>query len=736
MKLAALPRHATAFALVAVVAAAAFVAVPAWQLIGPGPFDWHVRQAAFVQGGLEALALIALAGVGLMLDRRWSLLALSGLPILFYLRRHAVDVPLLIDVAYLEIVVGLGALVLRRFRLPPPADAVGYLRAFTCGFVVWSVAAWSASALDAGSIRTLRWLTLLLAIPAAFGGHVPLVLHLWRSRRGLDATARFWSGALAAWIAVLCARTNVVFSHDALWYGLRGEYVLAPGSSVYEPLGLVSPVHYFPKLYEMFLLPVSALGDSSVVDGMTLAMLVLVLLACHALACRIGLPSQVRWPVSALVATLPALANSALEPKPDVISVLFVLLAAEAALSFVRSRAASEAAWLFTFGTLACLAKLTAIPYVGALVLMTAFVAWRRRGHETARLDRRRSLLALAVAAGTLVLAAFVTARTWRLAGMPTIGPDPLFGLWSALGLRLQAPVGTLEWTLPQDWADVPALVVDWLFRPQHLQHVVISWVGNVWLWCALLALIAVPLARNTLASDRPNGPLAALMATGFALAVGIRYHVRGSDGNYFLAALLPAVLVASTALFSRLAALPRAFAAALACLPAFVLFQAAYAFASAGWQPGTRAFDIDLARNWRDTRSLRRQRLESAGLTHIGEHLARQPGIAHVVGYAVEAGSFWLPARFEHVVTISFSRPDYVYDAQRFLGFLAEQRIDYLILPLPGSKESIAPPLAPSLLEAASILQADANVRRIDDREYYLLDLSARRRRGSADLR
>lgn len=736
MKLAPTPRLATAFALVAIVAAAAFVVVPAWQLIGPGPFDWHVRQAAFVQGGLEALALIALAGVGLMLDRRWSLLALSGLPILFYLRRHAVDVPLLIDVAYLEIVVGVGAFLRRRFRLPPPRDARAYLFAFVCGFLAWSLLAWGASALSAGSIRTLRWLTLLLAIPAAFGGHVPLVLHLWRSRRGLDATARFWSGALAAWIAVLYARTNVVFGYDSLWYGLRGEYVLDPGRSVYEPLGLVSPVHYFPKLYEVFLLPVSALGDTSVISGMTIAMLGLVLLACHALAQQIGLPARARGPALALVATLPAMANSALEPKPDVLSVLFVLLAADAALTFVRERTPGMVPWMLACGTLACLTKLTAIPYVGALVLATLTAG--RFQHATVDAmppDPRERRLAIFAFVAALIVAAFVTARTWWIAGVPTIGPDPLFKLWMALGFSLKSPAGTLNWTRPQEWSDVPALVLDWLFRPQRLQHIVIAWVGNVWLWCGLLALAAAPFARN-FATRRPPWPLLALMAAGVWLAVGMRYHVRGSDGNYFLAALLPAILMGVTALFSRIATAPRVFGVALACLSAFALFQASYSFISGGWWPGTGTFDLRLSRGWHDTRRLRWEKLEAAGLTRIGEYLKRQIGVPRVVGYAAEPASFWLPARFEHVVTISFSRPDYVYDAQRFLGFLAEQRIDYLILPLPGSKESIAPPLAPSLLEAASILQADANVRRIDDREYYLLDLSAWRRRGSADLR
>ncbi|MFI4971005.1 MAG: hypothetical protein ACHP7D_12440, partial [Lysobacterales bacterium] len=544
--------------------------------------------------------------------RRWSVLVLVALPLAFYLRRHAVDMPLLIDLVYLEIVIGLGAFARRAFRLPAPRDARDYLQAFVLGFLVWSVLAWSASALDAGSIKGLRWLTVLLAIPAACARHTPLALYLWR-RLGAQTTGdRFWCGALTAWIAVLYARSNVVFGYDAQWYGLRPEYVLDPGSSVFQPLGLIAPVHYYPKLYEVFLLPVSAFGDTSVIVGMSIGMLVLILLACHVLATRIDLPPRARMPVLALVATLPALANSALEPKPDVISALFVLLAADAALAWARSRSSADALWMLAAGLLACLAKLSAVPFVGMLVLAAAIAAWRRRGEAGVAADPRTTRLAVAASAAALIVAGFVIARTWLLTGMPTVVQT---NLWQALGMHLAEPAGALTWARAPDWADLPTLIVDWLFRPQRLAHVVIAWVGNVWAWCGLLAFSAALLTQGAPRGNRVRLPLIALIATGVVLAVGVGYPVRGSDGNYFLAALLPAILVGATAAFTRLAATPRALAVALACLPAFALFQASYAFVSAGWWPGTRTFDLDLSRNWHDTRRARWGKLEYAGM-------------------------------------------------------------------------------------------------------------------------
>lgn len=702
-------------------AAALFIAVPAWNLLMAGPFRWHVAQPAYWQGGLEALALVALVGGGCAMNTRWGLL-LALLPAAFYLRRHAIDVPVAIDIAYLEIVIGLGMLLRGVMGAKPPQASFGYVKTFVAGFVVWSTVAWTLSAFNHGSIGALRSMTLCLAIAAALGRPTPFMLHLWRRMRAATAFDRFWGGALAAWMLVLYARTNTAFGYDPLWYGLRPEYVLDPGASVYEPLGLVSPVYYFPKLYEVFLLPVSRLGDTSVIAGMTICLLMLLLVTCHALGERLRLPNAARMPVLALVATLPALANTAIEPKPDTLALLFLLLGCIAAFEVVQSRRRSAVAWFLTCSMLACLAKLTAIPYVGVLGIATLIAALllRRTANEADHGDHKPRL-EIVVCALAALLAVFVTSRTLLLAGMPTVGPDPLVRLWHALGMNFRAPVGTLTWTSPQDWSDVPMLFVDWLFRPQLLEHIIISWVGNVWLWLTLVALLARSARHN--AAAPPRWPLVVMMATALLLATGIRYGVRGSDGNYFLAGLVPAILVGASAALGRLASSQRHFACALACISAFVLFQGAYAFVSAAWTPGTSAFDANLRRPWRDTAPTRWKILENAGIADIGRHLKETTGAARVVGYVEDAAGLWLPARYEHLVTIGFSRPEYLADGQQFQKFLQDQHIRYLILPKPAVQEQHKW-IAQGVKEFAVAVVASPNVRILNDRDYVLLDL------------
>ncbi len=706
--------------------AAAFVAIPAWQLMWKGIFSWHVAQPQSWQGALEGVVLGILLLLGFHSRNRWLTLLLVVAPAFLYLRRHAVDVPLLLDLALIEIVIGLGMFIRRRLGLPAATQTLHYLQAFIAGFATWSLLAWTASALDMGSIKALRWLTLILAIPAFFGGHRPLTLFLWNRMRSTDASTKFWAAALTTWGLVLFARSKVAIGYDALWYGLQGMHVLAPGDSVYESLGLISPVHYYPKIYEMLLLPLSAAGDNAVISGVSVLLLVLMLMACHLLMSEFAIPQSARWPTLALIATLPAVANTAIQPKPDIPATLFVLLALLAASRFARSRSWPDAAWFLSCAAIACSVKLTAVPYVGMLLLGTLYAIWRQRASIAIAPCERPAFATLTLGITTIV-ALLVVARTLILSGLPTIGPDPLFKLWHVLGFELREPAGTLVWAAAQNWSDLPLLLVDWFFRPQYMPHIVISWMGNVWLWLAGTALLATFLLPRKPSSSLPSSmiPAQMLIATGLVLALGISYLVRGSDGNYFLYALLPAIMISASAAFRRLEAAPVALAATLACLPAFALFQAGYSFVSGSWTPGTRALDANFTRSWKQMNQQNRSILARAGLGEIGRYLKSAPTLPRAVGL-IDDGNimFRLPARYEDLTLISYSRPEYVETTPGFLHFMHAQGIGYLILPF-SELDPALPRSVPQIARASDIIESMAGVRRVHDQRYYLLDFS-----------
>lgn len=703
--------------------AAFFVGEPIWQLLVDGPFSWHLEQARTWQGGIEVLVLAALLALAaLSKSPRWRLLGTLAFAE-FYLRRHYVDLPLLVDVLYLELLVGLGTAAARVAGLPPARTSLDYLRFAVAGIVVWSFGAWTLSAFGIGSLQALRIYTLALAIPVLALRHTPLCVFLWRRADALGAAQRAGVAALAAWLLCLMARTNIVSGYDAWWYGLRGESVLVAGGSVFAPLDLVAPVHYYPKLYELLLIPVSALGDTSVIVGISILVLMLFALTCMELLKRLDLGFGARLMLTALCITLPAVANSALSPKPDLFSGWLLLLACLTAVRFARDGSRADGAWTLLLCALACASKLTAPPYAIAILGAALVVRYRLRPSPAAQ-TRPEFPFAVAMLVLGIAVTALVTWRTWSLAGVPLVGPQQVVELFMKLGMTLKPPVGLLKGGPPQDWSDVPLLLGDLLLRPQQLGHIVISWIGNVWLYLFLLAVVAYWLRAGRRGPVDNASPIWwAVLIVGLLLLLAFRTSIRGADGGYFLLPMSMAILIGGHAAITQLAPGWRR-RLLFGALPAFVLFQASYSFVSATWATGTRPFDLDFGRKVRDAKHERRVVFDAEGIGLIADDLRAAPGIARVVGYVRQEVGFRLQATFENLVFYRWWYRAPLSDADTFLRYLQDHRIDYLILPKPAAEKN-ENTIEPVVAAAVRTIRADPSVRVVDDRRYVLYDLT-----------
>jgi hypothetical protein len=332
------------------------------------------------------------------------------------------------------------------------------------------------------------------------------------------------------------------------------------------------------------------------------------------------------------------------------------------------------------------------------------------------------------------------------LTGMPTIGPDPLFKLWLALGFQLHFPVGTLRWGYPTNWADTPSLILDLLFRPQKLNMIVISWTGNVWLWLGAVALCAHLLrlrraraARaaamgNTDALPAPSiagcaadraivWPGIGLMSIAFVVMLCWGFAYRGGDGNYFIAGIVPAILLGFAAAWRSLPlSLHRPlFVAAVG----FGLFAASYSFVSGWWINGTRGFDTDFQRSAHLFRRESRLGFREKGILRITEYLRALHHEARVVGCTEFGGAlgFHLPARFEDIGAITFSRPEFPSSKAHFVDFLKTDRIDYLLAPR-AAVNAVQCPGGEVVARVAADLSGDPGVPAVQDERYVLYDI------------
>jgi len=653
---------------------------------------WHFTQETTVEGGIELLLLWPALALAASLPRAMSLRAMLAIAIaLLYLRRHHVDVPLLVVLIYVEGLIAAGCLVLARQSRQGETAPMHDIAAFVLGMMTMALVLWSASALGFGRPWPLAMLAFALAAASlAIARRRPLTLRLaalWidpaRSR------GETWLGAaLVAWFLSLFARTNNVVEYDSLWYALRLPQVLVGERSLFEPLGLVSPVHYFPKLYESLMLPLAAFGDFSFQVGLSIAMLGLTAMMAVVFLRSVGLGTTLGLLGALTLITIPAFSNMALAAKPDLFAATLLLGAAMAAWSVGRGADARQLGWVFALVLLAACAKINTVIYGAAIFGAAAVAVLKGRGGAAAGPDGAMwpsAAAGLAVAL-SLPLALIVTARTWVLAGVPTIGPEQLVAIWSGLGMQIRLPAGTLNWTAPAGLSGIPALIVDLLFRPSRLEHIVITWVGNAW------AILPLAGAAVWLAGGRDPRPPTwvwwpAILA-GLAFALGTQFLVRGGDGNYFLLPLALATLL-TLAWIGRITPRGWSRAALFAALLAISVWQASYAFVSAAWsQPGTRSFDLKFGRSPLDTKKMRANVLRTQGLAEIEGFLRAQGGRSRVVGVwpADESGLHWLSARAEGLATVSYSHPGFVDDAEGFRTFLRLAAIDYLIVPADGA--------------------------------------------------
>src|SRR5262249_7080649 len=123
------------------------------------------------------------------------------------------------------------------------------------------------SAVGFGSMTALRGWTLVLFTAGCAVRSRPWLAFCEQRIAQLPAASRMLAMALFTWLLVLYAHTVTAVGYDALWHGLGGARVLVAAGSVFAAQGLVSRVFYFPKVYELFLAPLSGLGSSSVLAG-------------------------------------------------------------------------------------------------------------------------------------------------------------------------------------------------------------------------------------------------------------------------------------------------------------------------------------------------------------------------------------------------------------------------------------------------------------------------------------
>lgn len=114
---------------------------------------------------------------------------------------------------------------------------------------------------------------------------------------------------------------------------------------------------------------------------------------------------------------------------------------------------------------------------------------------------------------------------------------------------------------------------------------------------------------------------------------------------------------------------------------------------------------------------------LSHAGLTRIADHLRETPERPRAIGELELAALFSLPARFENLETISYSRPEYLRDSTALLRYMHRYGIDLLVMPRAGT--DIPNAFGPLLDDVTGHISRMPSAKRVEDESYLMFDLT-----------
>lgn len=663
-------------------------------VLSDGLLRWHVGHKQLAQGMSEIILLWATLLVLSCQSFRWLMLV----PVWLYLRRHHVDWPLFTCLIYLESLLLTGRLTNTKLGIQQSSkDVQTWFLDLLAGLVVTTAIYWWMQVLGFGHPHQLIWVPIILLLVSLAWLRQPPQTFLW-IKACIHSSGSANKLAMTGFITLTCmmfAKSNDYPGFDPWWYSFRPEYVLLGEHSVFESLGLISPVHYFPKFWEVFALPMSVFGDTSHISGLSIMVSCLFCLLLHQQMRTIQLSQSVAAWLSLTFGASVMMSGSALLGKPDMFAAFCVVAMMPAITAISKSRHPNR--WFavtLAWAAMAALSKLNVLPYVAVLGLLSLalwFRAWRKQSHHRQPVGMIQSANIWWLVGMLSVTGCLVTARTYWVAGVPTIGPEQLLELWKALGMEPTLPAGSLSWTKGQEWHALPSLLYEWFFSPNDMGAIVNLWPGNVWLACSVVLLPALLVWRikaqaafTTHITDDAIWPWLAMFVAGALMLVSIKYMNHGGDGNYFIAPMAAWVLMVAWMLRPWLHEQNRLligiFASAMCLVTVMTM---GWSMASIGWaEPGTRYWDAEFTRSTKDTSDFKTRRLQAQGLLTIEAFLKQQEDQPwHLLGDSPPTESNMLSARFEEANTIWISNSQLAKSPEAFKTYLGCANIKGMIV-------------------------------------------------------
>ncbi|WP_091013135.1 MULTISPECIES: hypothetical protein [Paenibacillus] len=689
-------------------------------------YKWHAIQPETVQGGIELIFFfLVIYFFILKFKERLYLKYVPLVVIAVYLQLHQVLLPAILAVIYFEIIISLGFFIMSFSKLRYKVRSLKlYLVAFLIGFVCWSLMALILSGLGFGTINDLRLLTLFLAVFGLIKWNTPMFVYIYK--QGLSFNRIIMTGFTFVIILLMTqfAKTNRALDYDSIWYGLRPEEVLVGKHSFFDNLGLTMVVHYYPKLFELFALPLSGLGDFSFILSINIMLYALLLLVVFKFTKDITNNNNFSCLATVALGSIPAISNMASTAKTDMFSSLFILAAAYSLWLWYKERSTWAFLIAISLSLISFGGKITSLMYIPLLFLGYGMAYLINRRGDTGRrffekTENTKKAIFLLISSICVFLG--ITFRTYELTGYPFY---PIMkNFWSRLGFEGKYPFTDNS----QDFilSDQKNFLNHWykiLFDPAGYNHYIMVWPSNIYLFFWIFSIVFIILFRKKLTKNS-YFLLIAFLPTFISAVYNIMSFPQGGDGNYYI----PVILFSGISFIALIANLDINLKKVVVfCLLLFIPVQSYIMLVSHfSWSWGTSKFSTNLLKTNFETNENKLQLFQNEGVLEIEKELRFRGNNNNCIGLLQYDGQEQtlnqLSCRYEDIPHMSsrYGNLNLFNSVDNFKKYLLWANVKFIIMPKIDTEgyEQVK-----SVIDE---LESKGNARRIDSTNFYMIEIN-----------
>jgi hypothetical protein len=633
----------------------ALTILPFYFIAIKGVYSWSMKQPAVWQGGLTVIAFVLASFALSAIFQKKAFYIVIALGLL-YLSMNGVIIPFLAVYAYFEAIYLIGIGVRSLGKSQASNDVI---RNFIAGLCVWGALAIVISLCGYGRFEHMRLLTICL---------FAVSIWLLRKKHAMPLCVTFKryfeeNTCSHSKIQLLClilliyiflissAKSNTAIDYDSMWYGLRPEHVLIGEHSFYDNLGLESFVYFYSKLMELFLLPISNLGDYSFITIGNIFIFILLIVAIN-YYCKdnLQLSGKKRIPILLVFSTIPAVAGIAATAKPDIMGVFLVFCGWFFYMRFLRTKDKESLMFsllslLLCTGTKPTFILWGGIVFVAIIVSLIASFIYKRVKGESHDVKEKKAVpkSTYIVAFSGVILTFGVHMRTFLLTGYPTY--PSFINTWAKLGFTPNYPYKSsyddLTFNVPPE--NITAFfrhIFEYTMDPQQLGGVIMLWTSNT-----LLCLLVVWLYCKISLKETGTRRLISIHEKFFSiftfiilLAVMLYFMetMVGAGGNYFI---LPIIVLSLYVIKSAKRKMFTFVCAALIVTQLPLMF-----VMHPSWTSGTKPFEMNVVTDNFETEKTNRKLFDYHGYGAIADYFINNQIAGTILGTGIESvGGFVL---------------------------------------------------------------------------------------------